>query len=61
MASLGVKHIYVGDLKPMEQVTLTIELHGLRGLRLRQWFGKKLIAWGVKIIGCKLKVVEINH
>lgn len=58
MGSLGVKKIYIGDIKPMESLTVTLKLTGLRVFRFRLWLGKKLLKISAKVLGCGFKIED---
>jgi hypothetical protein len=55
MAS-NVQTIHVGDLKPMESMTVILEVKGLKMLRYRLWLGARIAKLGAWIIGCKITI-----
>jgi hypothetical protein len=56
MGSLGVKKIYIGDMKPLENVTITLKVTGLKVLRVRLWLGRQLLKLSAKVLGCGFKI-----
>jgi hypothetical protein len=50
--------IYIGDLKPMEELTVILHIKGLKVLMVRLWLGKKLLKLAAKVIGCGFRVED---
>jgi hypothetical protein len=53
---IGKRTIYIGDLKPMEKLTVTLHVKGLKVLMVRLWLGKKLLKLAAKVIGCGFRI-----